>query len=355
MGSENKDKEKEGVKQSPWSLLAMLPGIAGDAAKIFSSPEEDSLREMQRGGGVGSRAIAAAQQSASRDQLSAQAVGHGATRGLGILAASDRGNEAMERMMPALGMTAAREQALATEQLRQNRAAQIGSAANLGWKLTGGIGGAIANMVAAKDQGEAGEAGADSALLGQQGMDRETGLTPGATTPFETTGEQTPGMEQAPGAISEMAQRGEILPGAGVSPLPVVDDYLFPGQGEQEALMRDEAGMGSQTKSPVDSGVDAERGAEQRRKMNKAQLGAAEETYKATSRASEPYPDAPLGTAILSQDPAASPLDDAGISEWIWGKYRDGEAELTEVQDVLRMYNLPMEPPEWFQWAPGVQ
>jgi hypothetical protein len=341
MGNGNKDEEKDGVKQSPWSLLAMLPGIAGDAAKIFSSPEKDSLREMQRGGGVGSRAIAAAQQRASRDQLSAQAVGHGATRGLGILAASDRGNEAMERLMPALGMTAAREQALATDQLRQNRAAQLASAANLGWKLTGGIGGAIANMVAAKDQGEPGQP--DEADLTRDPM----GLREATAQP-----DQPLGQEQAPGVVGDMSQRGEVLPGAGVSPHPIADEYLFPGQGAMEQQMGASPDA-APAQTPEQNQVEKQRGAEERRKMQQAQTQNDLAIIKATSSAIDPAPDAPLGTAVLTPDPAAAPLDDSGIQEWIWGKYRDGDVPLEKVQEILSTYGLPLEPPEWFQWAGG--
>lgn len=344
----DKEEEKDGVKASPFSLLAMLPGIAGDAAKIFASPEKDNLRQMQQGGGVGSRAIAAAQQRASRDQLSAQAVGHGATRGLGILGASDRANDAAEAYMPALGMTAAREQALATDQLRQNKAAQIASASNLGWKLTGGIGGAIANMVAAKDQGEQGAEAGDPTLTGQPGMDQETGLTPGAMSPFELS----PGADAAVnagtqenmnafvGAMEGAEQRnpGSLMPDNAVpaEQLPGASPDAIPAQ------------------TPEEQAVEREKGAEARRDMNSAQLQADWAVYQNTLRAMEPAPDAPLGTARLVSD-APAPLDDTGIQEWVWGGYRDnpGEWPLSKVHEILDTYQIPRDPPAWLNWAPG--
>jgi hypothetical protein len=104
--------------------------------------------------------------------------------------------------------------------------------------------------------------------------------------------------------------------------------------------------------TPEEQAVEREKGAEARRDMNSAQLEADWAVYKNTLRAMEPAPDAPLGTAKLVPD-APAPLDDSGIQEWAWNQYRDGEWSLEKVQEVLAVYELPMEPPEWLNWATG--
>ena len=342
-----KEEEKEGAKASPFSIISMLPGIAGDIAKIASSPEKKALREMQAGRGAGTAALRGLGSQMAREQISAAATGRGATRGLGLIGASERANQAIANVAPAMGMTAAREQAHATQMLRQNRAAQIASAANLGWKLTGGIGGAIANMVAAKDQlGYQGQ----EILPEQQdvlGIDRETGLS---TTEPEVS--QGPGTQQAPGAVEEMAQRGEVLPGAGVSPLPTREDYLFPGEGEiMQQMGATPDAVPAQT--PAEEQVERERGAEARREMNRAQMEADKAIIKATSSAIEPAPDAPLGTAVLVPDQPPAPLDNEGIAEWAWGKYRDGDMDFQQLQEILTTFELPLEPPASMNWSGG--
>lgn len=136
------------------AVLSMFPTIAGSLTSIIVDPEKRALKEMQAGRGAGTRAIRAAQEAAGRDIASAQATGQGATRGLGILSAQERSNEAMTRLMTARGITAAREEALATAQLRDNAQRRLQAGLGLGTAVGGGIAGGIALGQARKDQGK---------------------------------------------------------------------------------------------------------------------------------------------------------------------------------------------------------
>jgi len=247
--------EKKGAPLG--SLLSMFPSIAGALANIIVSPEKDNLKEMQAGRGVGSRAISAAQQRASRDQLSAQAVGHGATRGLGILGASDRANDAAEAYMPALGMTAAREQALATAQLRNNDQRRLAAGLSLGTALGGGIAGGMAMGQARKDQGEqpAFDPGLGQANMGGYGGG-EMGYQ-GEAAP-QAAG-QTQGMVTAPPG-QEQAAPAEPVAEDPMEPTPL--DFTTPlgevvKQQKNLGLLDTQAGQGLevQRQQPGDPGL----------------------------------------------------------------------------------------------------
>lgn len=340
-----KDDEKEDEKKvNPLSILSMLPGIAGDVAKIASSPEKDSLRDMQQGGGVGTAALLGLGSQVGRDLQSAQATGHGATRGLNTAGTAERANAAIANLAPAMGMTAAREQALATEMLRQNRAAQIGSAADLGWKLTGGIGGAIANMVAAKDQGE-----------GEEEEEQQRGGVSGG-------GEDRTPIERDPALQAVIAAR-RAAPTAGimnVDPMtgldvPPADPYqatIEAGQAGLDHLEQFKESLQNQqypgaspdatpAQTPEEQAVERERGAEARRDMQRAQTEADKAVVKATSSRGEIFPDAPLGSAMLVPNGAPpSPIANDQLAEYLWNAYRDGDIDAQALNDMIELYDL---------------
>lgn len=147
------DEEEKDEAVNPLSMLGMLPAVGGALAQIIASPQRANLRQMQQSG-VGSRAIGQLGDRLSRDQLSTAAMGQGATRGLGIAGATERGNQTIASSAPAMGMAAAREQALATQLLMGDDARRLGAGMQLGSALSGAAGAGAAINAARKDQGK---------------------------------------------------------------------------------------------------------------------------------------------------------------------------------------------------------